>query len=405
MRGSGPPGGPTFRTVYADPNYRRLFYAQTISRSGDTVAAIALLVLVFQLTGSGLGVSGVVVAEILPVLMLSPLAGPLIDRLPRRTVMIAADLWRAALAATLPLVDQQIIGIYLVAFGLSAGAVFFNPAAASALPNIVTDEQLLAANSGIWSAAVIAQIALAPLAGAAVTAWGVAPAFLLNAGTFAVSALVLTRLRLAPAPTAQAATWASRVLEGGRLVLRDRLLRLLAVVQMLAALSAGATSALLVVLATDRLDAGPTGLGVLLGAIGVGAAVGPFLLVRLTSNPRRPAFVFGPYLLRGVVDIVLATTHSLPTATVAVAVYGASTSTGMVTYTSMLQVEVPAHLRGRVFSAFDMIWQTGRLASLALGGLIADRYGIQAVYAVGGLLLLIAGILGLTGLGRKGTDD
>ncbi len=396
---------PGFRTVFGKRDYRRLFLAQTISRSGDTVAAIALVVLVFQLTGSGLGVSGVVLAEILPVLLLSPIAGPLIDRLPRVQVMIAADLWRVALAAALPLLDQHLIGVYAVAFGLSAGAVFFNPASASALPGIVEENELLAANSGLWSAAVIAQIALAPLAGLTVTAWGAAPAFWINAATFAVSALILTGLRLPHLPAPLTGNWASRVAEGGRLLVRDRLLRLLAAVQLLAALSAGATSALLVVLAADRLDAGPTGFGVLLGAIGVGAAAGPLLLTRLTNNPRRPALVFGPYLLRGVVDLILATTRSLPTAAAALTVYGAGTSTGMVTYNSLLQAEVPAHLRGRVFASFDMIWQTGRLASIALGGIAADQLGVQAVYTLGGLLLLLAGTLGLLGAPRAKPND
>jgi ABC-type enterobactin transport system permease subunit len=71
------------------------------------------------------------------------------------------------------------------------------------------------------------------------------------------------------------------------------LLRLLALVQLLAALSAGATSALLVVLAARQLRLGPDGFGLLLAAIGVGAFIGPLLLARLVSNPRRPAWVSG----------------------------------------------------------------------------------------------------------------
>ena len=82
------------------------------------------MVLVLQLTGSGLGVTGVVVAEILPVLLLSPVAGSLIDRLPRVHVMIAADLWRMALAAALPLVDQHVVGVYIIAFGLARNSQF-----------------------------------------------------------------------------------------------------------------------------------------------------------------------------------------------------------------------------------------------------------------------------------------
>jgi hypothetical protein len=78
--------------------------------------------------------------------------------------------------------------------------------------------------------------------------------------------------------------------------------------------------------------------------------------------------VFGPLLLRGLVDLVLAVTRSLPVALGALACYGVGTSTGMVTYNALLQAEVPPEARGRVFAGFDLIWQTGRLASLALGG-------------------------------------
>lgn len=394
---------PGLRSVLANRGYRQLFAAQTISRWGDTVNTIALVVLVFQLSGSGLGVASVVMAEILPVLLLAPVAGVLADRLPRIRLMIMADLWRMALAAILPFIDQHLVAIYAVAFGLSAGAVLFNPASASVLPSIVDEDELVAANSGPWSAAVISQIALAPLAGALVALWGVTPAFLFNAATFGVSALVLTRLRLAHTPAAISSdSWTRQALDGARVVTQDRLLRVLALVQLLAALSAGATSALLVVLAEQRLNAGPEGFGLLLGAIGVGAALGPLLLTRLTSDPRRPAFVFGPYLLRGTVDLVLAVTRSLPIAMGALALYGLGTSTGMVTYNALLQAEVAPNSRGRVFAGFDMIWQTGRLASLVLGGIAADLFGIQAVYGFGGLLLLVAGTIGLTTLRRIG---
>jgi MFS family permease len=390
---------PGLRSVLARPGYRRLFAAQTISRWGDTVNTVALVVLVFRLTGSGLGVSGAVIAEILPVLLLAPVAGAVVDRLPRVRVMVAADLWRAALAAVLPLADHRLAAVYAIAFGLSAGTVFFNPASASVLPAIVDRDELVAANSGLWSAAVISQIALAPAGGALVAALGVAPAFWINAASFAISAATLARLRPVRAePPAGSGSWARRIGDGARLLAADRLLRLLAVVQLLAALSAGATSALLVILAERHLRTGPGGFGLLLGAIGVGAAAGPLLLARLTTSPRRPALVFGPYLLRGAVDVILATTRSLPVAAGALAFYGVGTSTGMVTYNSLLQAEIPSHNRGRVFAGFDMIWQAGRLASIGFGGLAADALGIQAVYLLGGSLLLLAGSIGLTGL-------
>lgn len=156
-------------------------------------------------------------------LLLAPVAGAVADRLPCAWVMVAADMWRMSLAAMPPLVSHHRAGVCAIAFGLSGGTVFFSPAAAAALPGIVGEDQLIAANSGLWTAAVISQIAIAPLAGAIAAAWGAAPAFYFNAATFACSAVTLARLRL-PKALPPAAT---------------RLLRLLAVVQLLLACAAG----------------------------------------------------------------------------------------------------------------------------------------------------------------------
>ena len=82
--------------------------------------------------------------------------------------MVAADLWRTALAGVLPLVDHYLAAVYAIGFGLSAGAVFFN--CRLVLPRIVDEQELFAANSGLWSAAVVSQIALAPLGGVLVAA-------------------------------------------------------------------------------------------------------------------------------------------------------------------------------------------------------------------------------------------
>lgn len=381
--------------MFARPGYRRLWAARTASAWGDVFSTVVLALLVFDLTGSALGVSAVVLAEILPVLLLAPVAGTLVDRLPRVRVMVTADVTRAALVGVLPLFDSSVWAVYAVAFGLSVGTVMFNPAASSALPALVRDDELVAANSGIWTAAVLSQIALAPLAGITYVAAGPALAFGVNAASFLVSAALLVGLRLPSAPASTTRTgWFSDAIDGARLLIGDRLLRALAAGQLLAALSAGATGALLVVLARDHLRLEPGGYGLLLGAIGVGATLGPLLLTRLVNDPRRPTFVFGPYLLRGLVDLVLAGFSSLPVAIAALVGYGLGTSTGAVTFNSLLQTHTPAHARGRIFASFDLLWQLGRLLSLLLGGVLAETVGIQAVYYLGGGLLILAAVIG-----------
>ncbi len=379
--------------------YRRMWIARTVSNWGDAFNTVALALLVYSLTGSGLGVSGIVVAEIAAVLTLAPLAGTVVDRFPQVAVMVAADLFRAGLAAALALSDGHLTAVYAVAFGLSAGGAFFNSGASALLPSLVGTGDLIAANSGLWTAAVVSQVVLAPLAGVVVVGFGFAWAFWINAASYLCSAAVLLRLR-APKrqPTVRRWSWSADVREGLAAVAGDRLLRALAAGQFLAALSAGATGALLVVLAREHLALDTADYGLLLGAIGIGAATGPLALSALTRDPRRPGYVFGPFLLRAAVDAVLATVTGLAPALAALGVYGLGTSTGAITFNSLLQAETPQSLRGRVSAGFDMLWQAGRLLSLLVGGLLADSVGIRAVYYLGAALMLAAAGVGWAGV-------
>jgi len=381
--------------VRSSGEFRRLFLAHSVSRGGDAFNTVALVVLVFDLTGSGLGVAGAVIFEVLPVLLLGPIAGLAADRLPRRRLMIGADLLRAAVALVLVAVADSVGVAYAVAFGLSAGAVVFNPAAGSLLPEVVDEDDVVTANSAMWTAAVTAQIALAPLAGFVVAAWGVEVAFAINAATFAVSALLLVGLRAGRTPAELAVRGWSGVLAGVQTVRADPLLARLAVVQVLASMSAGATSGLLVVLADRWLGVGPGGFGTLLGAIGVGAAAGPLLFRRfIRAGDKR--WLFGPFAVRGGVDLTLAAVANPAVASGALVAYGMSTSSGMVAYQSTLQTLVPAETRGRAFAFYDVLWNTARLLSLAAGGALVDIVDVRIVYVISAALLLIAASVGLT---------
>ena len=375
------------------PEFRRIFLAHTVSRAGDAFNTVALVVLVFRLTGSGRGVAATVAFEVMPVLLFGPIAGVVADRYPRRRVMIAADLCRAALVAVLALSHTAVATAFAVAFGLSAASLLFNPAGASLVPEVVEDDELVTANSALWTTAVASQIALAPLAGAVIASLGVGAAFAANAASYVISAAFLARLRAGRSPGDMTVPGWGAVREGVAGVRSNPLLARLAVVQVLASLSAGATSGLLVVLAAGTLDVGPSGFGVLLGAIGIGAVIGPALL-RRSIRPADRRWLFGPYAVRGGVDLALAATSSPLVAGGSLVAYGMSTSTGMIAYQSTLQAEVPERLRGRAFALFDVLWNAARFVSLGAGGLLADAIGIRAVYVAGGLLLLTAAVVG-----------
>ncbi len=109
------------------PGFRRFFAARTISQWGDTFNAVAIVILVYRITGSGLTVGGAVALEIAPVLLLGFVAGAVVDRLSRRRVLVTADLGRADIAALLAVFHSQLWTVYAAAFGRSAFSVFFPP--------------------------------------------------------------------------------------------------------------------------------------------------------------------------------------------------------------------------------------------------------------------------------------
>ena len=383
-------------TLLGRPGYVRLWTARTLSQCGDVAHVTTVALLVYELTGSSIGVTAVVLAEVVPLVLLAPVAGVVVDRLPRVTVMVGSDLARMLLASVLVGAHDQVAVVYAVAFGLAAGSAFFNPAANSLLPSLVGEDELVSANSGIWSAAVLAQIMLAPAAGFVASTAGFGWAFAANAASFGLSAAVLRGLRPVSAarPALPSRSWAEGA-EALRLLAHDRLLRALAIAQALAALSAGATSALLVVLAVERFGADGGGYGLMLAAIGAGALIGPLLLTRRSLRARPLRVLPAAFALRGAVDLVLATVTALPVALGALLCYGVGTSTGSVMFTTTLQTAVAADVRGRVFAAFDMIWQTMRLTSMFAGGVLATAAGIRAVYYLGGGLLLLAALAGV----------
>ncbi len=97
--------------------------------------------------------------------------------------------------------------------------------------------------------------------------------------------------------------------------------------------------------------------------------------------------------------MLLAIVAPLPVALVILFIYGLNTSTGMVVFSSTVQGAVPGHVRGRVFTLFDVTWNAMRLLSLAAGAVMVDRVGIRPLFWAGGALLGLAGILGLVLLG------
>ena len=394
-----------YREVVRSPTYFPLWLGQLVSSFGDTLHYVALVVLVFQLSGQGIAVAGLVAVEVIPVVVLGPIAGVIIDRFGRKGILIGSDLVRAALALSL-VWPQGVWHAYVVAAGLSAASVFFNPTVNAVIPALTTPAQRLAANSVSWSTGRLVQILAASIAGGVIALVGTAPAFGLNAVTFVVSAACIRRLRipahagqLDPGTTRGLGSYFADARAGLDYARRDFFVSRLLVVQSLASFAVGATGAMLVVLSERHLHQPPAGFAWLIAAIGAGALLGPFIPNALARDYRTARWLFVPYLIRGAGDVLIAVFTPLPVALVILFVYGLNTSTGMVVFSTTIQGAIPDSMRGRVFTLLDADWSAFRLASLAMGAVIVDRFGVEPLFWVGGSLLFIAGAIGLAMFG------
>lgn len=380
--------------------YFPLWLGQLFSNLGDTLHYIALVIWVYQRTGSSLVVAGTVFFEVLPVILFAPVAGVIIDRFPRKAVLVVSDLARATLVLGL-LLTTELWQIYLIVFFLTAAGVFFNPAVNATLPTLLDEQDLLAANSVSWSTGRLVQIIGSALAAGIIASVGAEAAFVFNALTFFVSALLLLLLPVPAGRSVAGQGWRSFIAaakEGLQFARRDYFVSRLVIVQALASLSVGATSALLVVLAQDHYQLPLGGFGSFILAIGVGALLGPFLLALLTRDVRHPRWLFGPYIVRGVGDVLLAVTTILPLAWFLLFIYGLNTSSGMVVYQTWMQRQIPDAVRGRVFTWLDVVWNVMKVVSLGLGGWLAESTRVEVVYYVGGTLLFLSGLIGIYAL-------
>jgi MFS family permease len=397
----------SYGEVISSRSYFPLWLAQLLSSFGDTLHYIALVVLVFQLSGQGVAVAGLAAVEVVPILLLGPVAGVIIDRFSRKAVLIGSDLFRAALVLSL-LWPQGVWHAYLVAAGLAAGNTFFNPTIQAVIPTLTTEQQRLAANSVAWSTGRLVQIIASAVVGGLIALVGTGPAFTINAVSFVASALLIVRLAIPPhAGQVSGATkrglrsYLGDAWEGLRFARCDRFVSRLLIIQALASLATGATSAMLVMLSEQHLKLPPPGFAWLIVAIGVGSLLGPLIPNAFGRDYRDTRWLVLPYIIRGLGDVLLAIVTQLPMALALLFIYGLCASTGIVVFNATVQEATPDRVRGRVFTLLDMTWNGMRLLSLAIGGILVDLVGIETVFWAGGALLALAGALGLVLLARS----
>ena len=267
------------------PGFRSLFFATLASSAGTLLAAVALAIDVQQRTESGPWVAAVIVVEFLPSVVVGLLLGPLLDRLERRSLMIAADAVRVGVFVALPFAPSPATVVALAAVaGLATGV--FRPAVYAGVPNLVPSEELPRANALLQTVENLSW-AVAPLLGTVLTvADGPSAAYAINAASFFVSILLVVRIppRLLQSERALSRGHWRDLRDGFSATLHSPSMRAVLVAWGVASLATGAANAVEVFLAKRTFSAGDLGYGLLYSAMGSGLVLGSFASASVLSR-------------------------------------------------------------------------------------------------------------------------
>jgi MFS family permease len=381
------------------PAFGLLFLATAGSAIGTYLAAIALTVHIYDQTESGTWVAALLIADFLPIVVIGLLMGPLVDRLSRRWLMVVSDVMRFGVFAALPFVDSPaaIVALAGVA-GVATG--FFRPAAYAGLPNLVPDDELTNANSLLQTVETLAWMIGPVLGGLMLTVWSPSVPYAVNAVTFLVSALLIMRIPEAKLRSEESLTggyWRD-VADGVRLVLTSAPLRTVLVVWNVVILGSAAINVAEVVFAKDVLGSGDIGFGVIVGASGVGLAIGSYLAAPSLGKVGLRRHYVGSILLMALGWGGAALSTSIYMAVPFVVAGSIGNGAAIVANQLFVQRGAPDRYRGRALATLmSMNYAIFGLA-MAGAGVLTDVIGAREVWLAAACTYLLGGIaaVGLT---------
>lgn len=377
-------------------DFARLMLASAVSNLGDGVTMVAGPLLVASLTTDPAAVAGAVFVQQVPWLLFALISGAWADRLDRRRLVVVVNLLRGlALAALVAAIAAGVLTvwlIYAVFFLLGTGETLADTASAAFVPAIVPAERLATANSWLGATFTVANQFVAKPLGAWLFVVAAALPFGVNAASFVVAAALIAGIRSVPPPSVREPTSLRADIGAGlRWLWRHRLLRTLAVTMAFGNLVFCAAFAIFVLYCAERLGLTGVGYGVLLTAFAVGGLGGTLVAPRLLRGLGASVLLRLGLLVEVALHGTLAVTRTPVVAGVMIVVFGVHTVVWGVVVTTLRQRAVPSGMFGRVVGVYALIDVGGAALGTVVGGVVAQAYGVVAVFwAAAAAMVLVA---------------
>jgi MFS family permease len=387
------PGG----GALAVDDFRRFWYGSIISNVGSWMQMVAQGWLILQLTDSAfyLGLVGLVRA--VPALTITLIGGVLADRLDRRRLLLFTQTTAGLLAIILGILDitglVTVWQILLLAFLSSIVMAVDNPTRQAFVPDLVGNENIASAvglNSAAWNAAAVIGPSLAGILVATISTSG---AFFLNGLSYV--AVVYAVWRIAPRPQQPRARQSilENLTAGLSFMLKDRWIWGLVVVLAVPALLGGPYAQFMPIFAKDILHKGPGGYGLLMGATGVGSLIGALMVGRFGRTRRNGLALLVLTVIFAAALVVFALSRWFVPSLALLLVIGATQTLFMAIGNTLLQLNVPEQMRGRVMSVYSLIPMGLMPLGSMLMGSIGEVTGVPITVAGGAIIALAFAIL------------
>jgi MFS transporter, DHA3 family, macrolide efflux protein len=393
---------PAGRQWLLNRDFALIWWSQVLSQVADGVSRLALLWFVYSVTGSALKTSVIGLLQTISPILLGPLIGVTVDRLPKKAILIITDVARGILIGLIPCILTievfTVDMLYVLVFLYGVATAMFVPTLSSSVPFLVDRSHFVAANAMLQSTTSIGIIIGPALSGLGIAFSGSQEVLCANALVYFASAVCLVPItlpcsRLSDPDVSTAATTLQDLAEGIRYTLLSH--RMILIVILLASLytfAAGAYTTLFPVFGKKMLALGPVEVGYLWSWLGIGLFVVSLALVPLSKweTRRRVQVISVSCLVGGVALCGLVLTNSLVVATVLVTIIGMGFGTWTPIAWGMIQEFSPANMVGRVMAIYTSIATATSLAGISFFGWLTEQVNEHtSVMGIGCVLLML----------------
>ncbi|MBS0157103.1 MAG: MFS transporter [Nitrospira sp.] len=386
-------------------DFTLVWWGQMVSQIGDGVSKLALLWFVYSITGSPLKTTMIGLLQTLPPILFGPFIGVIVDRVPKKLLLISSDLIRAIVLGVLPCllpVDSfSIERLYLMVFVHAVASAVFGPALTAAIPSLVSRHEFTAANALLQTTTSIGIILGPALSGVGIATMSSQEVLCVNAVSYVISAACFLFIRFPqtvtqPGRDGSLSGTLNEVLEGFHYVLRrQRVILMLIGAASMYTFATSAFSTLFPVFGKKLLDLGPIEVGYLWSAFGIGLLLVSLGLVSLSSwsLPKRIQLMGMSSLVSGVALLGLIVTSNRLAAAALMVIIGMGAGTLTPVAWGVLQEIAPASLLGRVLAIYNLGAMTSAIAGMTIFGWVTQEFGERpSVFGIGVGLFLSAGV-------------